>query len=252
MVTSTAELVSIAAPIIGETGMAYYFTPETLAVGAGHGMDGLVWYIVGRGGPLGDVEGEVVAAAFGYFNPQTIAAAWTAGTAKLPAREAGREYLRCAAEFGRAKLAGIANIDALAGALGKVQAAADPQGLSLYAAHAAEPMVDDAPGRTMQLLSKLRELRGSAHLLSLRALGIEPRTAHFAKRPEMYKMFGWDADNPPHVSDDTRASLAEAEALTSRIVTPAFAVLNDAERDTVASGLRAVRDTLQGPARSTR
>lgn len=250
--TSTAELVSIAAPIIADTGMAYYFTPETLAVGAEHGMDGLAWYVYGRGGPMGDTDPATVAAAFGYFNPKVIANAWSVGIANIPPLQAGAEYLRCGAEFGRARLGELENIEAIADALTKVEAAADPQSLSLYAAYAPMPVVDDAPGRTVQLLTKLRELRGSAHLLALRAQGIDPRTAHFVKRPEMYKMFGWDPDNPPQVDEAMADKMAAAEAMTDRIVTPAFDVLDETERDTLATGLVEIHQTLRAPAKPTR
>jgi hypothetical protein len=41
-----------------------------------------------------------------------------------------------------------------------------------------------------------------------------------------------------------KAKMAAAEALTDAIVAPAYAVLNDAERQTVATGLQAVKAAL--------
>lgn len=248
----TDELVATAAPIIGAAGMSYYFVPETLARGTEFGLDGLTWYIIGRGGPMGDTDPAAVAAAFGYFNPQTVIAAWNSAKEKIEPRRAGSEYLLCGAAFGRAALANVPNIDRLAAALLAVQQAADPQSLALYAAYAPEPLVDDAPGRTMQLLTKLRELRGSAHLLANRAVGLEPRTAHFLTRPEMYKMFGWDEAEPPAVDEQTRALRAESEALTSRIVRPAFDVLDEQARVDLVDGLGAVKAALKAPTPPTR
>ena len=82
----------------------------------------------------------------------------------------------------------------------------------------------------MQLLAVLREFRGSAHLVALRAVGVESKTAHFVKRPNDIKMFGWREADAPEITDATHAAMAEAEALTDRIVAPAYAVLDDAQR----------------------
>ena len=41
----------------------------------------------------------------------------------------------------------------------------------------------DVAGRAMQLLTVLREFRGSAHLLAVRAAGLDAKTAHFIRRP---------------------------------------------------------------------
>ncbi len=65
-----------------------------------------------------------------------------------------------------------------------VNEAADPVGLALYSGFRGELLVDDVPGRAMQIISVLREFRGSAHLIALRASGVDARTAHFIKRPE--------------------------------------------------------------------
>lgn len=241
---SLQDVISRAAPIINQAGSAYYFAPDTLARGTELGVDAMAWYIVGRGGAMGDTDPSAVAAAFGYFNPALVIASWTAAVEHISPRDAGREYLACGATFGRARFADIDGIERLAELLGAIDAAADPQGLGLYAALRAEPVVDDAPGRTAQLLTKLREFRGSAHLVAIRSLGIDPRTAHFAKRPEMFKMFGWDDAATPVVPQDFEARMAEAEAITDRIVTPAFAVLDAAAQADLLAGLTAVKAAL--------
>jgi hypothetical protein len=204
------ELLAEACPIIRDTGWAFYFAPATLQRGKELGLGGLELYVAGRGGVLGDVEGSVVAAAFGYFNPALISRTWEAATAVVPARAAGRAYMECSADHGRAHLTGLDGLDTLVAALDAVNAAADPDGLALYAAIAAEPLVDDLPGRAMQLLTVLREFRGSAHLVGVRAAGLDSRTAHFAKRPNDVKMFGWtDADVTP-VTPEVEAAMVDA------------------------------------------
>lgn len=238
------ELIATASPIIANNGFAYYFAPATLARGGELGLDPLQFYVLGRGGVLGDVEPSVVRSAFGYFNPAVITKAWNAGRQTLAPRDAGREYMACCALHGRNRLSGVDGLDSLVDAMDAVNDVADPTGLALYAGFKAEALVDDAPGRTMQLLATLRELRGSAHLVALRATGVESKTAHFIKRPNDIKMFGWSEADAPEITDDTRAAMKEAEALTDRIVAPAYGTLDGAQRTALVDGLNKVQIAL--------
>jgi hypothetical protein len=238
------ELIALACPIVNDMGWTFYFTADTMAKGAELGLDARQFYVLGRGGVLGDVEGSVVAAAFGYFNPRLISGAWTAGSALVAPRVAGRTHFACSAAHGRDKLSTMPGIDAFVAAADAVKAAADPTGLSLYAGLAAEPLVDDAPGRAMQLVTALRELRGSAHLMALRAEGIDSKTAHFVKRPADIGMFGWTEADAPEITDATLAAMDRAEALTDAIVAPAYGVLDEPGRQAFADGILALQRAL--------
>ncbi len=239
------ELIASTAPLIGKIGAGFYFTPETLAAGAELGLDLLQWYVIGRGGPLGDVEPPVVQAAFGYFNPTMIASAWNAARAKVPPRDAGRRHFRCAAEFGRSRFSDVDGLVPFAVAARHVVESAVPDGLPLFAAIAAEPCVDDPAGLAMQLIVVLRELRGSAHLAAVRAVGLEPKTAHFAKRPGDGRLFGWRHDDAPVVDDHVHAAMAKAERITDRIVRPAFAALGEPQRHDLVAPLAAMARALE-------
>jgi hypothetical protein len=239
-----AELVATVSPKINALGSAFYFVPETLAVGKEHGLDGFRFYFLGRGGPLGDVEAAVVASAFGYFAPELVANIWDSARERLDPREAGRLYAACAAELGRRKLGAVEGLDAFCAAAEKVVAAAHPAGLALFAAWAAEPLADDLPGRALQLLNVLREHRGSAHLVAVVAVGLAPSVAHAAKRPDMVKAFGYS--EAPEVSGDDQALLHEAEVITDRIVTPAYAALDEAEAAALTHGIDAIAAALAG------
>jgi hypothetical protein len=234
---TTDQLMARACPIIRDIGWAHYFSPEAEKTAADLGIDIFTLYAVGRGGVLGDVEPVVVASAFGYFNPEVVDALWTAGCKKIAPREAARAYLDCAAEVGRRLLSGIDGLDAMVRAADAVNEAADPVGLALYAGYRGELLVDDVPGRALQIVSVLRELRGSAHLIALRAKGVDARTAHFIKRPDDGVMFGWPADFVPEISDGQRAAAEAAEQLTDDLVRPAYAVLDDAGADALLRGL---------------
>jgi hypothetical protein len=238
------ETVAHACPLIGTYGPAFYFAPATLARGKELELDGLRFYVLGRGGVLGDVEAGVIHSAFGYFAPALVEKMWTSAKERLAPRIAAREYMECGAAFGRARLTGVDGLDAFVAAADAVNDAADPVGLALYSGIAAEPLADDAPARAMQLLTVLRELRGSAHLLAVRASGLDAKTAHFIRRPADVGMFGWSADDPPVITDVQRAQLDAADALTDRLVLPAFSALDAAGRDDLVTGLDRIAAVL--------
>lgn len=238
------ELISQVCPLINDSGWAYYFTPTTMARGTELGLKGPQFYFIGRGGLLGNCDSSVVAAAFGYFNPDVIKRAWDSSRQVIDPIVAGRAHLECSAVTGREKLAGVAGLDAFVAAANKVNDAANPEALALYAAFKSEPLVSDTLGRAMQLTSVLREFRGSAHLVAVRAMGLTGKQAHFIKRPNDVAMFGWTAEDAPHIDDDARQRLVEAEKLTDRIVAPAFAVLNDGERRDLLAGAQAIKQAL--------
>jgi hypothetical protein len=234
---TTDELMAHACPIIRDIGWAHYFAPEAESAAADLGIDIFTLYALGRGGVLGDVESVVVASAFGYFNPEVVDALWNEGRKHIAPREAARVYLDCAAEVGRRRLAHIEGLGAMVAAADAVNEAADPVGLALYSGFRGELLVDDTPGRAMQIVTVLRELRGSAHLLAIRASGVDARTAHTIKRPNDLAMFGWPDDVVPEVGDEQRVAVVAAEALTDDLVRPAYAVLDADGADDLVRGL---------------
>jgi len=238
------ELIKQVCPLINDTGWAYYFTPTTMARGTELGLKGPQFYFIGRGGLLGNCDSTVVAAAFGYFNPEVIKRAWDSSRQVVDPLVAGRAHLECSAVTGREKLSNVANLDSFIVAADKVNDAANPEALALYSAFKSEPLVSDAPGRAMQLVSVLREFRGSAHLIAVRAMGLTGKQAHFIKRPNDIAMFGWSADDAPQIDDEARRRLDEAERLTDQIVAPAFAVLNEKERNDLLAGATAIKQAL--------
>lgn len=241
----TQQLVAQACPKIGALGSAFYFTPETVGVGKTLGLNGFTFYFAGRGGVLGDVESSVIHSAFGYWNPELVAKSWNSALEKIGARDAGRRYMQCAHDLGRAKFSGIADLAAFCAAAEAVNEAADPSGLALYAGTAAEPLADDLPARAMQLVAVLREFRGSAHLVAVLASGVDPQVAHFVRRPEMYKTFGWDESQPPTVTDADRANIDASDKLTDTMVAKAFGVLDDAGATALLSGLDSIEAALK-------
>ena len=160
------ELIALTCPIIQAAGSSFYFAPATTARGEALGLDRSQFYFIGRGGVLGDVEPAVVTSAFGYFNPAVVAVMWNAGKAKVAPRVAGALYLECAAEHGRAHLAGVAGLDAFNAAAEKVVEAADVDALTLFAGRRCRatgrrrPRKGDATGHRVARVPWERTSRG--------------------------------------------------------------------------------------------
>lgn len=244
------ELLQQVCPRVNHLGAAWYFDPQTLAVGQELGLDAGTFYFLGRGGMLGDVPWTVVHAAFGYFKPQLVEQAWSRGKEKIAPPEAARAHLGCAADFGRRHFGDLAGLDACCAAAQAVAEAAtqDLSGLPLFAGVMAQPLPEDLPGRAMHLMVALRELRGSAHLVAVLASGLPTAVAHRAARPDALGLFGWREDEIPEPTEADRAALAAAEALTDRLVAGAFGVLDEAGRSALASGVAAMAAAIPQPA----
>jgi hypothetical protein len=202
--------------------------------------DGLAFYVAGRGGVLGDVDGEVVAAAFGFFEPASIAARWAQGVSVAGAREAARRYNEAAAAWGRDRLTDVDGVGRLAELGERVIAAADAAGLPLFAGWRAERRVDDAAGHAGQVIHVLREWRGGNHLVATIAVGLRPLEAVLAgDGPKQATVCGWAEPFPD--CDALVPLRREAESLTDRLCTGAFEQGLDAtERATFAALVAAV------------
>ena len=193
----------------------------------------------------GTTSAAVVHSVFGYFHPSVVARMWDSGRVKLPPVEAAELYRDACADFGRSRLSAVAGLEPLVDALERVNDAADPAGLTLYAGIEQMGLAGDPPARAMQLIAVLREFRGSAHLAAVRAVGLADSLAHCIKRPEMVEPFGWPADLAATVTDEHRALLAEAEVLTDRAVRPAYAALDAAAGDALVDGLRQAQAAIE-------
>lgn len=228
---------------IGNVGAGFYFDADTLETGKQAGLDGFRLYIVGRGGVMGDPDPAVVQSAFGYFNPEMLIPLWETGIATMPAREVAALFWECAADFGRAKLTDTEGLAEFCSAAEAVIDSADRDGMPLFAGIAGMPLAEDLPARAYQLCVVLRELRGGAHLASVRAAGLVPRQAHAAKRPEMVEMFGW---KDVEVGDETKVKLAEAEKMTDSALATCYSVLDDAGEADFVGGCVAITGSVTG------
>ncbi|WP_425298029.1 helix-turn-helix domain-containing protein, partial [Nocardia brasiliensis] len=108
---------------ISELGGAFMLSREVKEFGSAIGVSGFHGpYTRGRGGVLGEVDADVVAAGFGFFAPERVRSAWE--STPIAAAEAAQAYSAACQDFGRRKLASFEAADRLAELLERVAAAA--------------------------------------------------------------------------------------------------------------------------------
>ncbi|MCH1865330.1 MarR family transcriptional regulator [Nocardioides sp. CFH 31398] len=210
---------------------------------AAHGLDFLTGYVWGRGSQLGEPEGEVVAAAFGVFEPGLVRGVWD------DARS------RCSlAEIRAARVEGVtATLTAACGEPGpEVRETADALlaagaghsmlGRPFYAGLHALDVPDEPWARLWHACTVLREHRGDAHLTACVGAGLDGVTANMLT--ELW--VGWEPDAytgtrgwSPEVMAAGRRSLEERGLADGDTITPAGRTLRD--------GLEATTDASEQP-----
>lgn len=215
--------------VIG-TGGGFMISPEAKAAGKDGGYRGWAFYMGGRAGVLGPAPAAVVSAALGFFNPEMVRANWELALAVRPVEETVQRYVETCRLWGRNRYATLDGVDRLADLLDMVVSGVEPAGLPLFAGWHALPLPDDAPARVSQSLQVLREHRGGAHVMAVRAAGLSPLEAVLAgdQGAPNAEFFGWPQPYS-EIDDQVRSRRADAERLTTEIVAPAYARLTDSE-----------------------
>ncbi|MCU1352042.1 MAG: hypothetical protein JWM05_1251 [Acidimicrobiales bacterium] len=149
------------------------FSPSPAELGGVAMPDGVA-YFTSRGSVMGQVPGEVVAAAFGVFNPDVVVPLVARGWALVDAPTI------CAArtEGAVAQLERVLGPepDGLARAtelLQQANAPLRPEGRPLYAGLLALGLPGDPMGDMWRLADRLREYRGDAHTAAWTAAGFD-------------------------------------------------------------------------------
>src|SRR6202140_4625782 len=88
--------------------------------GAELGFDGVDFYFAGRGGALGDVDGNVGAAAFVFYTPATFCQAGYRTWSLMARREASEAFGGCLYPCAEKPLSGSVDYARLAELLGRV------------------------------------------------------------------------------------------------------------------------------------
>jgi hypothetical protein len=176
------KLGAVLEPLTGQV----YFSPECHANYVALGFDpsraesgGVALpdgpaYFTSRGSVMGQVPGELVAAAFGVFNPEAVVPAVTLGWQRTDAKTicqarddgAIAQLVRILGE----SPAGIERANEL---LERAVAPLRPEGRPLYAGLRSLPLPDTPVGAMWRMGDMLREYRGDAHINAWTAAGVD-------------------------------------------------------------------------------
>ena len=238
----------VAGPV-GAAGGAFMLHPEVLQPGKEAGYPGgFAYYVVGRGGVLGDVDANVIVSAFGFFAPALIKSLWESGVVIEGARAGADRYAAACGQWGRARLGTFSGAEELDDLLCRVVDSADATGLSLFAGWQVQTRASDTPGRCYQMIHVLRELRGSCHIAAVVAHGMSPLAAILANPGaagiEQAKRFGWEGPFPE--GSDLRETFASAEAMTDHMMARHLGVLGSSELERLVVLVEQAKDVVLG------
>jgi hypothetical protein len=212
-------------------GGAFADDPKTMRRARQIGLTGWAYHIASRGGALGDVRADTVAAALGFIAPEAVEDGWEAARKVAPPEQIAGYHLEECTRWGRERLAGFVGVKRLVELGERVVVNAEAAGLPLFAAWRAMPLPDDSPGARAAVLSHLlREHRGQAHLLAVRVSGLTPLEAIIAgsEGESGATALGWQPPFPAFEPLVRRR--AWAEALTDRVAGDAMRALAPMER----------------------
>lgn len=243
------ELATLTADPIQVLGMSFYFDPLTKARGKELGINVYEFYGLGRAGTLGDVDAATVFDVFAFFDPSLIEFFWTNAKAKADPVAIAAEHVRAAYDFADHTFGGV-ELGVLADFADAVRLLIDAQPVGVC------PLVDGyrqfpAPrdpvhGAYLSTIF-LRELRGGLHIRAVNEVGLDVVAACFLQSPEVFALHGYKDDETPVVTEELKDKKRRAEELTNAAVASAFAVLSDAQRESLATGATAMFTALSDP-----
>jgi hypothetical protein len=131
-------------------------------------------YFCSRGSLLGQVPGELVAAAFAVFNPAAVIPAVTAGWSLTDATTIGQARTAGSlAQLTRILGSAPAGIEPLRDALGRASTSLPVAGRPLYAGVLAQEVPTSPLGAAWRFADRLREYRGDSHTAAWTAAGFD-------------------------------------------------------------------------------
>jgi hypothetical protein len=231
------------ATAISTVGSHFMLDGATYKRGAELGFAGLDFYIAGRGGVLGDVDADVVSAAFTFFEPGHVRTQWEAGRAVMPAPQAAEEFASCGAAWAEAHVPDDLDAARLAALAGRVVAGARPACAPVFAAWRARTVPAAPKAAALHQMNALRELRNGLHGAAVVTAGLTPLEALSVKSPHMVALFGWPE---PAAIEGLQPLWDTAEERTTAAIAHAFDALDDRERDELAELAAALHDATKG------
>jgi hypothetical protein len=231
------------AAAVSTVGSHFMLDGNTYKRGAELGFAGLDFYIAGRGGVLGDVDADVVSAAFAFFEPGNVRTLWDQARAVMPPAKAASEFAACAAAWADAHVPDDLDAARLADLAGRVAADARPACAPVFAGWRAMPVPAAPKAAAVHQMNVLRELRNGLHSAAVVSAGLSPLQALSVKSPHMVALFGWPEAAP---TDGLAPVWDGAEARTTEAIAHAYEGLDDAERAELAELAGALHAATKG------
>jgi hypothetical protein len=217
------------APVVVGVPARFMTDAATFARGAALGFEGMDFYVAGRGGALGDVPADVVAAALVFFAPDVVRPAWERSAGVMPRRQAAQEWVACGHAWAAEHFGDGPDHARVAALVGRVVDAAAVAGAPVFAGWRSLAEPADPRPLAQHRLNGLRELRGALHGAAVLTVGLSPLEAIVVRTPGVASVFGWPEPHPD--PEPRRERWALAEARTDRMLGRHLAVLDDGERD---------------------
>ena len=101
---------AIARPI-GDMGGAFMMDGATYARGAELGFSGIDFYVLGRGGVLGDTTPDVVSSAFFFWSPEQVKTQWELARKVMDPATAAGEWAALCHAYGDTHLPDLDSLD---------------------------------------------------------------------------------------------------------------------------------------------
>ena len=224
---------------VSSVGSHFMLDGATYLRGAELGFAGLDFYAGGRGGVLGEVDADVVAAAFAFFEPTYVRSQWELAAGVMSRSDAAAAWAACCSSWAEAHVGDDVDHERLGGLLDRVVADARPACAAVFSGWRALPVPDGPKAHVVHQMNALRELRHGLHCAAVISTGLTPHQALSMGSPAMVPIFGWaEAADVEGLQPKKDA----AEAATNTAIAHAYAGLSDAERDELVelvSGLTA-------------
>jgi len=251
---NSVQLADQVATPIQIIGLSFYFDAPTRERAKSLGLNSFEFYGLGRGGTLGDVDAEVVIAAFTFFHPRSVERMWTLAKTKADPVATAAQYQEAAYAFADRTFGAIDRdvLAAFAQAAFKVVAGVEGGRHLLVDGYKKFDTPSDPVHAAYLGAIMLRELRGCVHIDAVGEVGLDPVEAIYLEDPNLFKLHGYEEDEIPVTTPDVEAKKVEAEVLTSAKMAVYFDVLDDDERDNVATGAAAMFAALSQPVAATR
>lgn len=227
--TPEAAATAVAFPI-SDFGSKFMLDPNFYVRPNELGFSGIDFYVGGRGSPLGDVDADVVSAAFGFFARPAVRTMWERAGTVMPRRDAVQLFVDGCATWCTSRFTAEIDHGELAALAGRIIDAAPVAGLPLFAAWKSVARPRDPVGAAGVSLHVLRELRGGAHIIGEIAAGLSPLETVLVKGGHgTAQLFGHQPPFPD-VSHHS-ASWEAGERTTNQITSIGYAALDADELD---------------------